>query len=114
MSNNIDLSDYAYKHVNEALVNLFGVGMTDYNEYHRDNMANIIHFLMADDEEVGFFFTTCAEKLQLDPNYVELCYYYLNEKDNLWEYGTSPRGPWPTNAGRELYNKIMKGTYPNE
>jgi len=55
----------------------------------------------------GKFLTGISKELKLQENYIELIQYLLCNKD-LCEYGTSPRGCWFTDKGKQFYEKYKK------
>jgi hypothetical protein len=75
-----------------------------YNSAVSDNIFNILEYLCIGNREDRFV-TGLAKRFDLTPEHVELIQYLLCGAD-LCDYGTSPRGCFITDKGRELYSKL--------
>lgn len=75
--------------------------------YNGEIDQDIINVLKETAHPVDFFYTKIADRLSLNPRYVELILHYLSELD-LVDYGTSPRGSWINENGKK-YLELIKG-----
>lgn len=53
------------------------------------------------------YYTSISEDLKLDPMFVQMIQYLLCAKD-FTEYGSSPRGCWIIQKGREFFNQYKE------
>ena len=95
----------------ETLGYYFSCGQLTYNNEYKIYFGQLI-CEMCEMRECGtMFYTEFAKKYEIPEYVAELMYYYLSERDDLWEYGSSPRGMWPTTKGIQLYNEIKAEMY---
>jgi hypothetical protein len=86
-----------------------------YSDDHEKAMVGALKFLREryEDYQIGTFFTYAAKTVGTSEDLMESVYYALvgaqdGEGNELFDYGTSPRGMWMNEYGAKFYDTIMR------